>query len=200
MITKNSKPKEEPKQDYSGVHFRHCYQGEYEDSCKYGEDNCPAKPKEEPKQEFTTVNGSSGCTITITDEIGKPLTYWGGLKEPKQQTTMKERIPVVGKTYHYFDDGKIKVSRRGKVVITEVIPFENIDEETLIQWKEAVEECDWLYAPKTDFFVKVDTFFDIIFVRTKDDDWFSFGFLAGRLDIDGSLNDTLKEQWKKQNY
>jgi hypothetical protein len=33
---------EEPKQDYSGVHIRHCYQGEYED-------DCPAKPLE-PKQ------------------------------------------------------------------------------------------------------------------------------------------------------
>jgi hypothetical protein len=35
--------KEESKQDYSGVHLRHCYQGEYEDGCKYGEDDCPAK-------------------------------------------------------------------------------------------------------------------------------------------------------------
>jgi hypothetical protein len=41
---------EESKQDYSGVHLRHCYQGEYEDGCKYGEDDCPAKPLE-PKQE-----------------------------------------------------------------------------------------------------------------------------------------------------
>jgi translation initiation factor 2 beta subunit (eIF-2beta)/eIF-5 len=38
-------PQEEPKQDYSGVHFKHCYQGEYEDGCKYGEDDCPAKPR-----------------------------------------------------------------------------------------------------------------------------------------------------------
>ncbi|MFY8160828.1 MAG: hypothetical protein ACOVNU_05820 [Candidatus Kapaibacteriota bacterium] len=44
-------PKEEPKHEYSGVHLRHCYQGEYEDGCKYGEDDCPAKPLEEPKQE-----------------------------------------------------------------------------------------------------------------------------------------------------
>ena len=42
-------PQEEPKQDYSGVHLRHCYQGEYEDGCKYGENDCPAKPLE-PKQ------------------------------------------------------------------------------------------------------------------------------------------------------
>jgi hypothetical protein len=111
---------------------------------------------------------------------------------------MKETIPVVGKTYFYFDDGKIKVSRRGKVVITDVIPFENIDEETLIQWKEEVEECDWLYAPKTDFFVKAEsTLFDgsiQIFVRTIDDDWFSLGFLAGMLDIDGSLNEALNKE------
>jgi hypothetical protein len=26
------------------VHRGHCYQGEYEDSCKYGEVECPAKP------------------------------------------------------------------------------------------------------------------------------------------------------------
>jgi hypothetical protein len=38
-------PQEETKQDYSGVHFKHCYQGEYEDGCKYGEDDCPAKPR-----------------------------------------------------------------------------------------------------------------------------------------------------------
>lgn len=107
---------------------------------------------------------------------------------------MKETIPVVGKTYHYFDDGKIKLSRRGEVVVTEVIAFKDIDQNTLNYWQAEVEECDWLYAPKTDFFVKVDTFFDIIFVRTKDDNWFSFGFLAGRLDIDGSLNDRLKEK------
>ena len=43
-------PQEEPKQDYSRVHLRHCYQGEYEDTCKYGEDDCPAKPLEELKQ------------------------------------------------------------------------------------------------------------------------------------------------------
>jgi len=46
---------EEPKQDYSEVHLRHCYQGEYEDGCKYGEDDCPAKPLE-PKQETLTYS------------------------------------------------------------------------------------------------------------------------------------------------
>ncbi len=60
-------------------------------------------PKEELKQEFTTVNGSSGCTITVTDEKGNPLTYWGGLKEPKQEATMKETIEEAAEDYFLFN-------------------------------------------------------------------------------------------------
>lgn len=33
-----------PPPDPIGVHLSHCYMGEYPDSCKYGDDNCPAKP------------------------------------------------------------------------------------------------------------------------------------------------------------
>ena len=28
--------------DNVGIHLSHCYQGEYDISCKYGDDNCPA--------------------------------------------------------------------------------------------------------------------------------------------------------------
>ena len=49
--------------------------------------------------------------------------------------------PVLGQTYNYFDDGKIRPSRRMEVVITEIIPFNEIDAETLESWKEEVEEC-----------------------------------------------------------
>ena len=104
--------------------------------------------------------------------------------------------PVLGQTYNYFDDGKIKPSRRMEVVITEIIPFNEIDEETLNDWKQEVEDCDWLYAKETDFFVKADLKVSddktekIIFVRTinNNDGWFSLGWWGGRLDIDGSLN------------
>lgn len=57
-------PKEEPKQDYSGVHLRHCYQGEYEDGCKYGEYDCPAKPLQEPKQENTLEEVAERIAMT----------------------------------------------------------------------------------------------------------------------------------------
>ena len=104
--------------------------------------------------------------------------------------------PVLGQKYNYFDDGKIKPSRRMEVVITEIIPFNEIDGETLNDWKQEVEKCHWLYAKETDFFVKADLKISddkiekIIFVRTvnNNDGWFSLGWWGGRLDIDGSLN------------
>ncbi len=49
-------PIELPSDDYCGVHLRHCYQREYEDCCKYGEDDCTAKPLETHKQQD---NGTS---------------------------------------------------------------------------------------------------------------------------------------------
>lgn len=105
--------------------------------------------------------------------------------------------PVLGQTYTYFDDGKIKPSRRMEAVITEIVPFNEIDEETLNDWKIEVEECYWLYAEETDFFIRADLkvsnerIGSTIFVRTVDnkDGWFSFGPWGGRLDIDGSLSD-----------
>ena len=105
--------------------------------------------------------------------------------------------PILGQTYNYFDDGKIRPSRRMEVVITEIIPFNKINEETLNDWKQEVEYCDWLYAKKTDFFVKADLKVSenkiekIIFVKTINNNWFSLGWWSGRLDIDSSLTDRL---------
>ena len=109
------------------------------------------------------------------------------------------QLPEIGKTYNYFDDGKIKKSRKMSVVITEIIPFDNIDSQTLKQWQEDVEECHWLYSKETDYFIIADLEVSeskiekIIFVRTIDnkDGWFSMGWWGGRLDIDGELNKML---------
>lgn len=102
----------------------------------------------------------------------------------------------IGKTYNYFDDGKIRESRRMPVVITDIIPFNEIDAETKNFWIEDIEEVDWVYAKSTDYFIKGDLQLDdepngeiqkIIFVRTIHNDWFSLGWWAGILDVDGSL-------------
>jgi hypothetical protein len=101
----------------------------------------------------------------------------------------------INKIYNYFDDGKIKESRRLSVLITEIIPFDKIDIDTLKLWESEVETCYWLYSKETDFFIKGILKItekkneEIYFVRTTDNNpgWFSLGHWAGRLDIDNSL-------------
>jgi len=75
-----------------------------------------------------------------------------------------------------------------------VIPFNKIDKETLFEWMDEVKYIDWLYAKETDYFVKgilieegLNPDVEVVFVRTLDGGWFSLGWWAGRLDIDGKL-------------
>jgi len=108
------------------------------------------------------------------------------------------KLPEIGKIYHYFDDGKIRLTRREEVIITEIIPFNEIDSETLRDWKEEVIKCHWLYAKETDYFIKAELkiekdLYYLVFVRTLDNRWFSLGWWAGVLDVDGTLNNRLNE-------
>ncbi len=125
--------------------------------------------------------------------------------EVKKETPIFDHTllcPVLGQTYNYFDDGKIRLARRMEVVITEIIPFNEIDSETMELWNKEVEECDWLYAKETDYFVKADLKIadgkpeKIIFVRTRGNlnGWFSLGWWGGILDIDGSLNALINKE------
>lgn len=101
------------------------------------------------------------------------------------------------KVYNYFDNGKIRESRRYDVRITEVVPFEEIDPETLQLWEEEKEDCPWLYAPKTDLFLKGTIDIpgwpneEIVFVRTIDQRWFSLGLWGGVLDHTEELSKRL---------
>jgi hypothetical protein len=108
-------------------------------------------------------------------------------------------IPEINKIYNCFDDGKISHSRLYTVEVIEIIPFDKIDEETLNEWKEQVEQCYWLFAKETDYFIKTingECGEDAIFVRTLDGGWFSIGMFmnSGRLDIDGSLLKILNKE------
>lgn len=95
----------------------------------------------------------------------------------------------VNKTYNCFDDGKIRESRMYQVEVFDIIPFDKINKDILYQWEIEKKDCDWLYAEKTDFFIKTWNGEELeYFVRTKDNGWFSLGFInSGRLDVDGSL-------------
>lgn len=92
-------------------------------------------------------------------------------------------MPIVGVEYDFFDDGKIRESRKTSVVITEVILFKEMDAATKQLWESEVESCYWLYAPSTDYFVKgiINGDEKVVFVQTKDGGWFSLGFWGGRL-------------------
>ncbi len=103
-------------------------------------------------------------------------------------------VPELDKEYHTFDDGKVKPSRHSIATITKIIPFADADSELLDTWKHNVEECYWLYAPETDYFVRA-TYDDTTehFVRTTDGGWFSLGWFGARLDATGKLYKSMIE-------
>jgi hypothetical protein len=109
----------------------------------------------------------------------------------------EQPIPEVGKEYHIFDDGKIRPSRHYIAKILEIIPFEECKDEDLLEsWRDEVETCYWLFATETDYFVKAEYDDEMsYFVRTIDGGWFSLGFGASRLDIDGSLYKIMLDQY-----
>lgn len=121
----------------------------------------------------------------------------------------KQALPELGKRYHFFEDGKSGPSRHYIVEITEIIPFEEmIDEELLDIYDAEVEEADFLYAPETDYFVYgrkvlLDNTLDMedkfIFIRTNYGGWFSFGhwFEDGQLDVDNSKYNEIVEYWEQ---
>lgn len=113
-------------------------------------------------------------------------------KEYKEQP-----VPEVGKEYHTFDDGKINPSRHSIARVTEVIPFNECNDNELMSiWAEEATDCYWLYATDTDYFIKAeydDEDEPAYFVRTKDGGWFSLGWFGARLDIDGSLYNKMIE-------
>ena len=121
----------------------------------------------------------------------------------------KQPLPELGKRYHFFEDGKSGPSRHYIIEITEIIPFEEmIDGELLDVYDTEVIECDFLYAPETDYFVYgrkvlpnnvLDMDDEFIFVRTNYGGWFSFGhwFEDGQLDVNSSKYNEIVEYWEQ---
>ena len=126
------------------------------------------------------------------------------------------RVPEVGEKLHFFDDGKSGDGRHYLAVVTHVLTpeqakhvyidvsafcelnnfevDENLKSITLVDIHlYEVNNCDWLYAPETDYFVgcAIPEFDDHIlwFVRKKDGGWFSMDvqscWQGGYLDVDG---------------
>ena len=113
-----------------------------------------------------------------------------------------EKLPILGKTYNHYDDGKIKESRLMKSVVTGISEFN--DKLLSQEDKEDIVECGFLYSENTDYVIEADLYIDeddivkVKYVRTLDGEWFSLGWWAGLLDVDNSLTVNLKEYYKKE--
>lgn len=113
-----------------------------------------------------------------------------------------KKLPILGKTYNHYDDGKIKESRLMKSVVTGISEFN--DKLLSQEDKEDIVECSFLYSENTDYVIEADLYINeddivkVIYVRTLDGRWFSLGWWAGLLDVDNSLTVNLKEYYKKE--
>lgn len=90
------------------------------------------------------------------------------------------KLPELYKKYDCYDDGKITESRKYQVLITDIIPFEEADEDLIEAWKIAIIDYYWLYATETDYFIFAISYEwwypqVEIFARTIDGDWFGLG-------------------------
>jgi len=145
-------------------------------------------------------------------------------KKNKKASDTLSPLPIVGKKYHFFDDGKCGPSRHYIAEVKEVITVKEAkmmevpcmidngmesDLKPLIEiWRNEVKRHDFLFSKETDYFVrcsvpKYDNN-DLWFVRTKDGGWFSMDIQSwwqgGRLDVSGEIYQEIKELFDSDHY
>lgn len=110
-----------------------------------------------------------------------------------------QQVPVVGKKYHCFDDGKITFSRHYIVKVDYVLgqmAFKRKYPELFQKYLQVSKDHYWLYSRSTDYFVVCENGENDklgVFVRTKQGGWFGIGNWrnSGKLDISGELWENL---------
>lgn len=123
---------------------------------------------------------------------------------------MKKDIPIVNKTYYFYEDGKISKTRQKTVVVTEVLSnmqYKKKYPEDFKTWLSEKKSCYYLYRDTTDYFVNavnkdnVEEIFTFVRSKKKHLPWFSLGgFLTyGVLDVTNELTNELNERIKRIN-
>lgn len=151
----------------------------------------------ERKERLVFIKNNGKIKVFPDDEIGSPrvsaemMANDNSLIIDTLYPFIKARVPKIGKEYVCFDDGKHTPSRMYRVKIKKVIPFENAPQSLIKRWKKQVEEYNWVFAPKTDYFIVSDSYEQAepdpitgkkgkitteIFARTLEKKWFGFGY------------------------
>lgn len=140
----------------------------------------------------------------------------------------KEELPIIGNYYHFWDDGKTSSSRHYIAKVEEIITCKqakgilvsvpvwnyetnqnDIERVTLYEWwEEQVLNHEWLYAPETDYFIKISVpEYDqnyLYAVRTKDGYWFTIDIQSwwqgGDLDVSGKKYEQVIEDYYDGQY
>ena len=104
-------------------------------------------------------------------------------------------IPVVGKTYYTYYDGKISLSREGQVKVLRVIPAWRMPLKLRLLWMREKHEFDWVFQPKTDFVIVTEVCSSDeprkeYFFRQRTGEWFSI-----ETDLFGGSFLDVKEYW-----
>ena len=128
---------------------------------------------------------------------------WGNKMNP----IMPE--PEVGKIYHSFDDGKIRLSRLVDWKIIQRIDLDNdkVSKYLLRLIQQEIKECDWLFDTEQTiiyraYAVDKNGKYDreigyCYYLRTKEGGWFgaNAGFWNCELDVDNRwYNDVIKDE------
>lgn len=121
-----------------------------------------------------------------------------------KSTSNKPMIPVVGRIYHMFDDGKITYARHNLVRCKQVIKLTDFKKHRMYDaWKEAVSEHDWIFNPETPCIVVCeyldrdnndeDVPSELYYSMTWGGGWFGFGTPMddGTLDVRGTAWDSV---------
>lgn len=146
----------------------------------------------------------------------------------KKHNEKLKPFPVVGKEYHFWDDGKSSPARHYICRCERVIPYKeaknivfelkdypdpknskvfmpfkvSLDE----IWKKESGHCYWLFADTTDCFVEISCpNYDennLWAARTKDDGWFTLdiqsNWQGGEIDVTGEKFNNIIEEYKDE--
>jgi hypothetical protein len=117
------------------------------------------------------------------------------------------KLPIVGKKYICFDDGKVTLSRAYVVKILDIFMIEDAPIEVLNRWREEFEDDSNFYLKDNKYLFYAESYETAqhptisIFVQNIKNDWFSFGlentfhmWNCGILDVDGKLSKSLSAE------